>query len=344
VAVTPRPGGAIQRALAPDRLQRLETHLGSSKFGKVKDADGLEIFDRLSDGQLDTYQRMDDHAFDAVMKKIRQSSWLGDLAEKGTFLAQFADAGGALLETGQASAQLLQTVDGWLEGIGGGVGGVKDMWEGFRALKSQPKTSWLTMLGGASSLGGLFGLPEVFGMAAGGAKALAGVGKAGNTWMIRSEINRIKAESNCSQQMKDALDMLYNSVGYLDPLKQSAQGAMEGGGSLFGTWGKWGGQAVSKSLDLGPMAYRFVGSWWKPGQVQSNTQKWAEEKQEKERNKDLIRAAVMATPEGDFKLVARLYKVCEQVDGDFAKEVTRCVDALGGTFRQKFDEELRKLT
>ncbi len=346
--------GVLQLALNATQKQRLIDKLGNPKYKKIAALNLEETFNKYPDERLESYKLMAHSDFDDVLQVIKSQKpegILGSLGEKGGALGGTADLLGSALETGEEASEILgglpklmgnavgsasgvvgATADGALEGIGGGIGGLKDTYEGGSSLYNQKKiveggTSLVSGLSGLLSL--LPGVPDAVGLIGSGAKVMGGVTKAVNTRTNRAAIEKLKTSGHPGPKMIKALDILADSTSYLDGTKQAVLGGMEGVGSAMGGVAKYGTSLLSKGVDSLPgmaeYAFRALGSY--TSYVDSNATKGEQDKQEKTEQQGSMYGAVMES-KGNPQLIGKFRHLANLIDPEFASVIDNAIDQL----------------
>jgi hypothetical protein len=337
----------IQRELDQSRLDRLSNGLGKGKYSKVIDAGLEEYFDTLSDTDLVRYKSLQNTKFDQIIEGLKESS-LSTITEGVSNFAQILDLVGAAVETGEDAAEiaamlpsLLGTAskvvsvgaDSGMESFGGGIGGIKDTYEGGSSIAKQSKyvEGGMTLLSGLSGIASLIpGVPDAVGVAGASAKSLGGVTKMANTKINRNAISKLKSDASSNTQLITALEILDNSIGYWEGAQQTVLGGVEGVGSMFGGVGKWGTSLFSKGVETlpswGMYAGRAIGSTI-TSSIDSNAQVKKREEQEKSTQKAAMRAAVNSSV-GKPEHIGSLHRLAVLIEPDFAEEMNRAINLL----------------
>ena len=351
----------VQRQLQSARLiqrtpnlNRLKEKLGQGKFAKVTSAKQEEYFDKLTDDQLLRYRGMQNSKFDELVGTLKEGL-LSGLASKTADVAQIADLLGAAVETGEDAAQvaqmlpmLLNTMSGVvstgadtaMEGFGGGIGGIKDTIEGGSSVVKQHKfvEGGLTTLSGISGIASLIpGVPDVVGMAGGGAKSVAGMTKVANTRINQNAITRLKTEGAANAPLLAALAVLESKLSYWEGVQQTALGAVEGTGAFFGGLGKWGTSLFSKGVETLPGLLKYTGRAIGSSitsSIDSNAIVKKGEEAEKAGEIAKMRAAVETVERNGLpEHIGRLHRLVVLIEPDFAEEIDRSVNLLSSDLR-----------
>jgi hypothetical protein len=337
----------IQRELDQSRLDRLSNGLGKRKYSKVIGTGLEEYFDTLSDTELVRYKSLQNTKFDQIIEGLKESS-LSTITEGVSNFAQILDLVGSAVETGEDAAEiaamlpsLLGTAskvvsvgaDSGMESFGGGIGGIKDTYEGGSSIAKQSKyvEGGMTLLSGLSGIASLIpGVPDAVGVAGASAKSLGGVTKMANTKINRNAISKLKSDASSNTQLIAALEILDNSIGYWEGAQQTVLGGVEGVGSMFGGVGKWGTSLFSKGVETlpswGMYAGRAIGSTI-TSSIDSNAQVKKREEQEKSTQKAAMRAAVNSSV-GKPEHIGRLHRLAVLIEPDFAEEMNRAINLL----------------
>ncbi len=351
----------IQRNLDQSRLDRLSNGLGKGKYNKVIGAGLEEYFDTLSDTELVRYKALQNTKFDQIIKGLKESS-LSTITEGVSNFAQILDLVGSAVETGEDAAEIAAmlpsllgtaskvvsaTSDVAMEGFGGGIGGIKDTYEGGSSIAKQSKyvEGGMTLLSGISGIASLIpGVPDAVVVAGASAKSLGGVTKMANTKINRNAINKLKSDAGSNTQLIDALEILDNSIGYWEGAQQTVLGGVEGVGSMFGGVGKWGTSLFSKGVETlpswGMYAGRAIGSTI-TSSIDSNAQVKKREEQEKSTQKAAMRAAVNSSV-GKPEHIGRLHRLAVLIEPDFAKEMNRAINLLDDSTQLAVKEAIKE--
>lgn len=343
--VTRAPGSLIQRTLSPAQENRLKQRLGQGKFTRAKAAGQLEYFNTLSNQELAHYLAMPNVEFDKLLGELRGSR-LGAIGETVGNLGGLSDMAGAALETGEAASSILQGTDAVLEGTGGGISGIKDAVEGGTSIKKQwkPVEGGLTLLGGLSGIASAIpGVPDAFGIAAGGAKTGAGITKVANAAINRNALAKLKTDAGGNGALAAALDVLETKISVLEGIKQTVLGGAETVGSILGGPAKYGTALVSKGIETLPGWGEYLGraALSYTGLVSSNAQKKADEDAEKLVEKTKMRAAVVSTT-GTPAHIGRLRRLAVLIDPDLAEEIDRAVGAVDATLQPAIEAAIKQ--
>jgi hypothetical protein len=350
----------IQRELDQSRLDRLSNGLGRGKYGKVIGAGLEEYFDTLSNTELVQYKALQNTKFGKIIESLKESK-LSTMTEGVSNFAQVLDLVGAAVETGEDAAEiaamlpsLLSTAskvvsvgaDSGMESFGGGIGGIKDTYEGGSSIAKQSKyvEGGMTLLSGLSGLASLIpGVPDVVGVAGASAKSLGGVTKMANAKINRNAIGKLKTDAGSNAPLIAALEILDDSIGYWDGAQQTVLGGVEGVGSMFGGVGKWGTSLFSKGVETlpswGAYAGRAIGSTI-TSSIDSNAQVKKREEQEKSAQKAAMRAAVNSSV-GNPEHIGRLHRLAVLIEIDFAKEMNRAINLLDDRTKQAVKQAIK---
>ena len=345
----PRNGQLLQRTLNPSQLNRLKRGLGQGKFGKVVAAKQDEFFHKLADDKLLRFKTMRNTHFDELIKGL-SGGMISKLLASPSEIGQVADLLGAAVETGEDAAQvaamlpsllsgmgsvLSASSDVAMEGLGGGIGGIKDTYEGGSAIVKQQKyvEGGLTTLAGLSGLVSLIpGVPDVVGVAGAGAKSVAGMAKMANTKISRNAIARLRVDAAANPAVLAALDILDGKLGYTDGMMQTGLGAFEGAGALAGGVGKYATSAFSKGIETLPgwlgWAGRGIASTV-TSRVDSNETVRQNEELEKSEMKVAMREAVETVKNAGLpEHIGRLHRLATLIDPDLAEAMDDAVASL----------------
>jgi len=363
----------VQRALSSRRQERLKRLLGGPKYAKVVAAGKEEMFDQLDDQTLQRYKQMQNTLFDEMLSqpveqggKLQSALGMGDKANTATEIL------GAAVETGESAGEVAASMPGWANSLGGAVkgmaggdvlagadkgletgsgaiSGMKDTFEGGRSMLKQKKyfEGGMGVVSGVAGIAPVLeyvpsiaamvpGLPDAAGLVSAGAKTVGGVTKVVNAWTNHNAVLRLKADSSAIQAMQAACDVLIDKISYLEGMKQTAQGALEGGGSLYGGYTKWAATLLSKGAEsaynLSAYTGRAIASTL-TSRVDSNAKVNAREEMNKQENKAIIAEAVKASVRSP-NLIGRLRRLCVLIDPDLAEAVDGAVANLNDPPKQ----------